>query len=256
MKGGRLMTRNYGVVSSIALDPIEKKPFHDYMPGTKVLSFGTYGCNLKCDFCQNYSISQFGVPQDYRMLEGCMMSPEQVVDQVKKHAANDPTCIGIAFTYNEPTVWYEFILDVLPLVRRENLNAVLVTNGFIEEKPLLTILPMIDAMNIDLKAFNEAFYENICHGNLRSVMRTIELAVLNGVHVELTTLIIPGLNDSVSEMDAMCQWVAGLNPNITLHLSRYFPRFNRTTGETPIETLIALKKVAEGHLKRVVIGNV
>lgn len=256
VKYGRLIAKNYGIVSSMSMDPIEKKPIHFYKPGTQVLSFGSYGCNFKCDFCQNHSISQFGVPLDIRILEGAIITPEEVARAALSAVRAKRPCIGVAYTYNEPTVWFEFVEDASRCVKEAGMDNILVTNGFIEEAPLKKLLPYIDAMNIDVKAFQESFYEDICKGHLEPVKRTVSVAHEAGIHIELTNLIIPGLNDSDVELEELCRWVSSLSPEIPLHLTRYFPRFERMTEETPVTTLQRLKGIAERYLSHVVVGNI
>ena len=164
--------------------------------------------------------------------------------------------IGIAYTYNEPSIWYEFVYETAEKAKEKDLMNVLVTNGYIEEEPLMRILPYIDAMNIDLKAYNETFYRDLVKGDLEKVKETISRSARR-CHVEVTTLIIPGLNDSREEMEDMCGWLASLSPELPLHLSRYFPKYEMTDRPpTPLGTLLELKRIAERHLKYVYLGNI
>lgn len=246
-ENGRLMTRNYGAVSSIALDPIEKKPLRFYRPGTKILSVGSFGCNLTCDFCQNWQIAQ-QEPQWQVML------PDELLKLAL--AAQQAGNIGVAYTYNEPTVWLEYVLDAAELVHAAGMANVLVTNGFIQEKPLDEVLPYLDAMNIDLKSFTNSFYQKLCGGRLEPVQETIRRCY-GRCHIELTTLVIPGWNDSITEIEALTKWVASISPDIPLHLTRHHPD-NRMKSPAPITVaqLKTLADVAAQSLKHVIMGNV
>lgn len=241
---GILYTMNYGEVTSYAMDPIEKKPFYHFYPGSEIFSIGTWGCNFKCTFCQNWTISQQKVLAENFDKEG-------IVEMAK--AENS---IGIAYTYNEPTIWYEFVYDTAKLAKENGLKNVLVTNGFISEEPLKEILPLIDAMNIDLKAGNESFYRELCSGQLPPVMRTIKIAFETGCHIELTTLIIPTLNDRQEELEGIVNWVASISDDIPLHFSRYFPQYKMDLDPTPIETLLTAYEIGKKKLKYVYLGNV
>ncbi|MGI6084321.1 MAG: AmmeMemoRadiSam system radical SAM enzyme [Acetivibrionales bacterium] len=244
---GNLYTENYGQISSLALDPIEKKPLFRYSPGSKILSAGSYGCNFSCPFCQNYSISLSKPDTAY-------ISPENLVYKAfnLKEAGN----IGLAYTYNEPFMSYEYILDCCKLIKDRDMKNVVVTNGYVQKDPLLEILPWIDAMNIDLKSFSAEFYKKICNGNIEYVKNTIQLAAKT-CHVEITCLIIPGLNDSAEEIESMSSWLSGISPEIPLHLTRFFPRYNMVDKDpTPKETLARLAKIAKQQLKYVYLGNV
>ncbi|MBO8137896.1 MAG: AmmeMemoRadiSam system radical SAM enzyme [Desulfotomaculum sp.] len=244
-EGGRLYTINFNRVAAHAMDPIEKKPLYHYYPGKYILSLGTTGCNLRCGFCQNWSIAH----DDPQTIE---VTPEHVV----KVAANqDPyPNVGIAYTYSEPFMWYEFVFHTARLARDAGLKNVLVTNGYINEEPLKALLPYIDAMNIDVKAFTDDFYKENCRGHLEPVKRTVELAYKR-CHVELTTLLVPGLNDSEEEIKNLVDWVAGLDREIPLHFTRYFPNFEFELDPTPPETLKRARDIALEKLDYVYIGN-
>ena len=245
---GTIICENYGRVTSMALDPIEKKPLSRFYPGSRILSVGSYGCNLRCPFCQNSDISMANAGT----AETQFVSPETLVE--KALALVKQGNIGIAYTYNEPLVGYEYVLDCAKLAREHNLKNVLVTNGTICEKPLLELLPYIDAMNIDLKAFTERFYKMI-GGDLETVKQTIRLAARTS-HVEITTLIVPGENDSEAEMDALSLWLASVDPEIPLHVTRFFPRWKMTDRDaTPVKTVYALAQIARRNLKYVYEGN-
>ncbi len=242
---GTLYTLNFGQLSAHAMDPIEKKPLYHYYPGEYILSLGTVGCNLRCGFCQNWNIAHDN-PQTIEV------TPEHVVEV----AANQQPYpnVGIAYTYSEPLVWYEFIFQTARLARDRGLKNVLVTNGTVNEEPLKALLPFIDAMNIDVKAFSSEYYQRHCKGFLETVMRTVEIAYTR-CHVELTTLLVPGLNDSEQEIRRLVDWVAGLDRQIPLHFSRYFPNFEFSLQPTPAETLHKARDIAREKLDYVYIGN-
>jgi pyruvate formate lyase activating enzyme len=262
-ENGRLYAASYGALSGLALDPVEKKPLYRFHPGSLILSYGSYGCNMRCAWCQNSSISQRTAPRDAPRL-----TPEELTAQAVAAAGlagqgDDPSTrfppdnIGVAFTYNEPLVSPEFILDTAPLLRVAGLAVVLVTNAMICEEPFAEILPHIDAMNIDLKGFSEELYERN-GGYLDAVKRNIEAAASRpGCHVEVTTLIVPGENDRTQELRAEAAWLASLSPDIPLHLTRFFPRHDMTDrGPTPADTLERLLTVAKKYLRYVYPGNI
>jgi len=241
---GSLYAENYGRVSSIAMDPMEKKPLYHYYPGKYILSVGTIGCNFTCDFCQNYHIAQ-------QEAETESVAPRYLLNICR----NEEDCIGIAYTYNEPNVWFEYIIETSEIFRQEGLKNVLVSNGYISQEPLKELLQYVDAMNIDVKGFSEKYYREICGGTLRDVQKTVEKAA-EKAHIEITTLIVPGHNDSVEEIRGLSSWLAGINPSIPLHLSRYYPQYKMTAPPTPIETVMRLKEVASEHLDYVYVGNI
>lgn len=244
---GELFSLNYGEITSAALDPIEKKPLALYRPGSSILSVGSFGCNMTCGFCQNHSISREKAPSTY-------VEPKDLIDMALRSKAEDGN-IGIAFTYNEPSIWYEYVYDVCNQADSGELDIVLVSNGYISPEPLKEILPFISAMNIDLKAFNDDFYKKTCSGDVESVKRTIEIASPE-CHVEVTTLLVNGCNDSPEEVEKLCQWLASVNPEIPLHLSRYFPRYKFDAPATPVEKLYMAKEVADKYLSHVFLGNI
>lgn len=242
--GGTLYAENYGKVSSIAMDPLEKKPLYHFYPGKYILSVGTVGCNFKCDFCQNYHIAH----QDAQTSN---VAPRYLLSICR----NEEQCVGLAFTYNEPNVWYEYVLETAQIIKQEGLKTVLVSNGFISQQPLIELLPYIDAMNIDVKGFSENYYRDICGGSLRDVQQTVETAA-EKAFLEITTLIVPGYNDSIEEIRRLAQWLAGINPSIPLHLSRYYPQYKMTAPPTPVETIRILRETAMEYLDYVYTGNV
>lgn len=249
--GGKIQSMNYGRLTAIALDPIEKKPLARFRPGSKILSVGSFGCNLRCSFCQNSDISMKSA-QNLSEAEAPMVPPEVLVKKALELVSYGN--IGIAYTYNEPLVGYEYVLDCAKLAKEQGLKNVVVTNGMIGEQPLMELLPYIDAMNIDLKGFTEHFYQSI-RGDLETVKRTIEIAD-KSCHVEVTTLIIPGENDSEEEIDALSSWLSSVNPEMPLHITRFFPRYHMTDrGPTPVETVYRLAEAARRHLRYVYEGN-
>lgn len=239
---------NYGVVTAIALDPIEKKPLRHFFPGSRILSVGSYGCNLRCPFCQNYEISMASSEEAF----GRRMTPEDLVGNARRLV--DEGNIGLAYTYNEPLVGYEFVRDCAKLIKKNGLKNVLVTNGCFCEAPVREILPDIDAMNIDLKAFNQKFYQKIS-GDLETVKQTIRIAS-QACHVEVTTLIVPGENDSEEEIRALSKWLASVGKTIPLHLSRFFPRYEMTDrNATDVYQVYRLADIARESLEYVYAGN-
>lgn len=247
-QGGKIVSENYGKLTAVALDPIEKKPLYHFYPGSKILSVGSYGCNLNCPFCQNCDISMVG---------GCDIETSEILCEEliqKALMLKSKGNIGIAYTYNEPLIGYEFVRDCAVLAKKNGLMNVVVTNGYICEEPLKDLLPLIDAFNIDLKGFTEEYYHKL-RGDLATVKRSIELAV-EKCHVEVTTLIVPGENDSEEEIAELSSWIAGINPDIPLHISRFFPRWQMQDKEaTSIKQVYHLAKVARRKLKYVYEGN-
>lgn len=243
--GGVLYATNYGEVSSYGMDPIEKKPLYHFYPGHQILSLGTVGCNLHCRFCQNWEIA-------HRDASTVRVTPGEIVESARQQGRH---CVGIAYTYSEPLVWYEFVYDTAVLAREAGLKNVLVTNGFVEQEPLEKLLPYIDAMNIDVKAFTDEYYRRLCRGRLDPVRRTVELAVRH-CFVELTTLLVTGENDSPEEIRELVSWIAGLNPEIPLHLPRYFPNYRLDLPATPLESMRRAREIAQDKLYHVYLGNV
>jgi len=247
-RGDAINCNNYGQITSLALDPIEKKPFYHFYPGSKILSVGSYGCNLRCPFCQNHEISM----ADEEHAETVYVSPDELVQKALRLVPSGN--IGVAFTYNEPLIGYEYVLDCARLLKKHDLKVVLVTNGYINEPPFLELLPFIDAMNIDLKAFSEAFYHKL-GGHLEPVKQSIALAH-DKCHVEVTTLIVPGENDSPAEMRELSNWLAKLDDTLPLHITRFFPRHKMSDREpTSIDTVYSLAEIARERLKYVYEGN-
>lgn len=258
--GGAVVAESYGRVTSLALDPIEKKPLARYRPGSFVVSVGSYGCNLRCPFCQNYEISQAG-PDDtpWRAIE-----PDELVRCALEARARDARVQGIAYTYNEPLVTWEYVRDCAELAHKNGLINVLVSNGCVEPMVLDALDGLIDAANIDLKGFTAAWYET-CGAGPRAfdcVTGTIERLAQNAAcHLEVTTLVIPNMNDTDAEIDEAARWLAGLDngagrSTITYHLTRFFPRWRLTDRPaTPVSTVYHLADVARRHLTHVYTGN-
>lgn len=249
--GGKIVPINYGQATSLALDPIEKKPLMRFCPGTYILSYGSYGCNLRCPYCQNASISMAGPDNCPHRL----ITPEGLTDLAVDLSKQEPGNIGVAFTYNEPTVCFEFIRDTSKLLHEAGLKSVVVTNGGLVRKYADELLPHVDALNIDLKGFSDEFYRYV-KGEFDTVKEFIKAAVEHKCHVELTTLAIPTKNDDPEEMEREAEWIASISPDIPLHLSRFFPRFKvDDLPPTPAETIYRLKDIAQKKLKYVYTGN-
>lgn len=246
--GGQVRCDSYGRLTAVALDPIEKKPLKAFYPGAKILSVGSYGCNLRCPFCQNAEISM----SDSGAVPWTVWEPETLVEAAA--GLRPKGNIGIAYTYNEPLTAYEFVRDCAVLARERGLKNVLVTNGCFNERPVREILPLIDALNIDLKGFTERFYQMV-QGDLETVKRTICFAAERS-HVEVTTLVIPGENDSAEEMERLSGWLASVDPKIPLHITRFFPRWEMSGKQpTPLGTIRKLAEVAGKRLETVYAGN-
>lgn len=260
---GTIICVNYGRITALALDPVEKKPLRHFFPGSMILSAGSYGCNLSCPFCQNYQISMAGSEEkeaaDYVTDEAAAgvpdfreMSPEELAELAEDLRGRGN--IGVAFTYNEPLVGYEFVRDTARLVRRRGMKNVLVTNGTGEIPVLEELLPCIDAMNIDLKGFTRDYYRKL-GGDLDTVKAFIKRAA-QVCHVELTTLIVPGENDSLEEMERQAGWIAGVDPDIVLHVTRFFPQYRmKDRNATDVKTIYRLRDAAGKYLKHVYTGN-
>lgn len=247
-RGGTVVPLNYGKLTSLALDPIEKKPLRQFHPGSMILSVGSFGCNLRCPFCQNHEISMAGDGG----IQTVEVSPEQLTDKAAELRSQGN--IGIAYTYNEPLVGYEYVRDCATQVHERGMVNVLVTNGTIEEAPFRALLPLIDAANIDLKGFTPAWYRRL-GGDLETVKRSIALAAAR-CHVEVTTLLVPGENDSVEEIRDLARWLAEIDQEIPLHLSRFFPRYKmQDRPPTSVESVYALAETAREYLAYVYTGN-
>ena len=257
--GGEVRPLFYGRISSLALDPIEKKPLNQFHPGSRILSVGSLGCNLHCPFCQNHEIAQAEAGAFPVATEE--ITPGELADLAERYRSRGN--IGIAFTYNEPLVGWEFVRDTARLVREKGMVNVLVTNGCASLRVLEEIIPYIDAMNVDLKGFTDGYYRDTLKGDRGMVMDFIREAAKR-CHVELTTLIVPGMNDSGEEMRELSGWIAGLEGvfggktgrDIPLHISRFFPRYRMTDREpTEVRKVYSLVKTARENLRWVYPGN-
>ena len=278
-KDGKVTCANYGRVTSLALDPIEKKPLKRFCPGSLIISVGSYGCNLRCPFCQNSEISWSAEAMSFAKRAKTVTS-EEIAATAEYY--QDEGNIGVAFTYNEPLIGYEFVRDTAKLVHEKGMKNVVVTNGTAGLNVLSEIAPYVDAMNIDLKGFTDRYYSKVLDGDRKMVMNFISEAV-KVCHVELTTLIIPGENDSEEEMRELSTWAAGLEPaaefygddtagtaaritgntagitgaDIPLHVTRFFPCFHMTDREaTDVGVVRRLAEVARENLKYVYTGNI
>ena len=245
---GRLYAVAYGKVTALNIDPIEKKPLYHFYPGRPILSVGSSGCNLHCLFCQNCEISQN--PPDRFQFQSV------TAEQLSKKASGVEDNIGIAYTYNEPIIWYEFVRDTAQLVHQLGMKNVLVSNGYINPEPMKQLAPLIDAANIDLKSFSDDFYRKYTGSRLAPVLETLRILKDSGVYTEITHLVIPELNDRPEEFSNMCRWIAKeLGKNTVLHISRYFPSWKMSTPPTPLETLEHFWDLAREHLDFVYLGN-
>ncbi len=252
-KDGNIVPENYGMITSIALDPIEKKPLNLFHPGSYIVSVGSYGCNLRCPFCQNHEIS-YGLSEN---LPCRYIAPSELADIAKEYKPQGN--IGVAFTYNEPLVGYEYVVDAAKAVHDAGMKTVLVSNGNVSMRVCEEVSEQIDAMNIDLKGFTDEYYEKVLRGSRKLVMDFISHASTK-CHMEVTTLVVPGFNDSDEEMEKLSDWLAGLNSGkgrseIALHISRYFPRFHMDRPATDVSVIYHLAKVAGRNLEHVYTGN-
>jgi pyruvate formate lyase activating enzyme len=247
---GQLISANYGKVTALHPDPIEKKPLYHFFPGSIILSVGSFGCNLRCDFCQNHHISQesHAIFSEYRDVH-----PEEILQMAIEIEGN----IGLAYTYNEPVIWYEFMADMARLMKENNMKNVMVSNGFVNPGPLKELCELIDAFSIDLKSFDPGFYTSVTGSELAPVLKTLKTIVARNKHLEITFLVIPGLNDKPEPFLEMIKWIKNeLGQHIPFHISRYFPHHKRKTPPTPIETLYHFYDTAKQHLSFVYLGNV
>jgi pyruvate formate lyase activating enzyme len=247
---GVLYSIVYGLPCATGTDPIEKKPLFHFIPGSESYSIATAGCNLHCKWCQNWQISQRG-PDEVQSFE---MSPEEVVENALAKG-----CKSISYTYVEPAIFYEYVLDTAKLARKAGLANVMVTNGYLNQAPVKKLYKYIDACNVDLKGFTEEFYREYCGGRLQPVLDAIKTIHKMGVWLELTTLLVPGLNDSEEDIKRMCEWVRDeLGFGVPLHFSRFFPYYKMAhLSPTPVETLDKAYEIAKSvGIKHVYVGNV
>ncbi|MGA1867240.1 MAG: AmmeMemoRadiSam system radical SAM enzyme [bacterium] len=251
-QGGRLYTYTFGELIAMHIDPIEKKPLYHFLPGSQSLSIATPGCNFKCDFCQNWQISQHKA-HDFHNLNLYSATPGEIV-----HKAQGEGCQSISYTYTEPTIYFEYAYEIAQLAQKERIYNIFVTNGFMSQEALDTIHPYLDAANVDLKSFREPFYKNICHGRLKVVLESIELMHTLNVWVEITTLIVPDLNDSKEELKDIANFIASINKDIPWHVSRFHGDYKLgSTQFTPLNTMHMAKELGhEAGLRYVYLGNV
>lgn len=243
---GRLYSMVYGRPCARHLDPIEKKPLYHFYPGADILSVGTLGCNLFCRGCQNYDISRGPI----RALP--YVEPEKIIEETENNNVN-----MIAYTYNEPTIFYEYMIDIAKLARKRKMKSVIVSNGFINDVPLKKLLRYIDAANIDLKGFNEKFYKDYANARLEPILKNLKAIKNSDTWLEVTNLIIPGLNDGETDIQEICRWINRELKNTPLHFSRFFPHYKaQEKGITPEKTLFEAKKIAANKgINYVYIGN-
>jgi len=248
-ENGVLNVYNYGMVSSIALDPIEKKPFHNFKPGSMVLSFGGVSCNFRCKHCQNYQISFADLTYPYLR----ELTPDDILKMTEERNAD-----GIAWTYNEPGIWHEFALDSSKLVKEKGYYVVYVTNGYSSKEAIDQFNGVLDAANVDIKAFSEKFYKEMCKASLEKVLESTEYMAKKGIFLELTYLIIPEENDSKEEIKEFAEWVVSVDKRIPVHFSRFRPEFKVLDKyPTPLETLeMAVEIAKSAGVEYVYIGNV
>jgi pyruvate formate lyase activating enzyme len=249
---GKLYTHAYGKAVAANTDPIEKKPLYHFLPGTLSFSVATAGCNFRCSFCQNWQISQVS-ERNAPKLPGKELSPEDIVCQAKQEQ-----CRSIAYTYTEPTIFYEYAYDTAKLAKEQGLTNIFITNGFMTPEALDTIRPYLDACNVDLKSFRDTFYQDVCRGRLEPVLDSIRHIKELGIWIEVTTLVVPGQNDSKEELREIAQFISGVDENIPWHLSRFHPSYQYDDSvPTTLETLKMARKIGKDQgLNFVYIGNV
>lgn len=245
---GKLYSLVYGKPCSVGVDPIEKKPLFHFLPGSKVYSIGTAGCNLHCKACQNWSIAQVG-PEEVSSVD---MSPEDVVEEAEKSG-----CKSIAYTYNDPIIFYEYVLDCAKLAKEKGIKNILVTNGFINKEPLERLCKVVDAVNVDLKGINNKFYRKYTLAWIEPILESLKIFKRNKIWIEITNLIIPGANDKEKEIEELCKWISkNLGRHVPLHFSRFFPCYKlKHLEETPVGVLLKAKDIGEKYLDYVYIGN-
>lgn len=248
-RGGKMFTESFGILSAISLDPVEKKPLYHFHPGRTILSIGSFGCNLTCDFCQNCEISQI----DHKIFSHHpSRDPEDIVNKAHLHRNN----IGLAYTYNEPTVYFEYMIRCAEMIKEHNLSNVMVTNGYINPSPLEDLFPYLDAFNVDLKSFRNLFYRKRSGASLHPVLETISTIAKSGRHLELTFLIIPDHNDDEKEWKEMIKWISdNCGRGTVLHVSRYYPNYKMYKPPTPLSTINRFLELARAQIDYVYPGN-
>ncbi|MBN3036216.1 MAG: AmmeMemoRadiSam system radical SAM enzyme [Bacteroidales bacterium] len=247
---GKLISENFAQVSSVHFDPVEKKPLYHFFPGKTIFSVGSVGCNMHCRFCQNWEISQHGT-DEFTMLRS--MAPEEVISLARQRDDN----VGIAFTYNEPLVWIEYLMDIARLARERRLFTVMVTNGFVSPEPLQDLVPLIDAFSVDLKGFTEDFYSHYTGSHLAPVLENLKAIRKSGCHLEIVHLVVTGANDRIDHFTAMVHWIRDeLGPETVLHISRYFPVYRMTAPPTSEVVMDEFYHIARQELSYVYMGNI
>jgi pyruvate formate lyase activating enzyme len=248
--GGTLNADMYGYLSATHFDPIEKKPLYHFHPGSEILSLGSLGCNFHCSCCQNYEISQTGK-------KGFPRLQEISVSSIVKAAKADPANIGVAYTYNEPTIWYEFMYDIARDIKDNGLKNVAVSNGYVSKDPLKQLVKYFDAFNIDIKSFDDTTHKRFTGGELKHVLQTLTTIVAEEKHLEITYLLVPGVNEDRQVFGNLLKWIEKqLGPEIPFHISRYFPRYRMTTTATPVTLIHEMAELASQYLRYVYTGNV
>jgi pyruvate formate lyase activating enzyme len=244
---GVLYTENE-FISSLAIDPIEKKPLFHFFPGSKILSAGASGCNFHCDFCQNWQISQC---ENKNLIK---LSPEDLAEKALDLVSSGN--IGVAYTYSEPVIMIEYVLEAAKIIREKGLKNVFVSNGYIEENPLLDLLEYIDAFNIDVKAFSEGSYLKNFSADFNVIKKNLKLINSKVRHLEISCLIVPGINDKIEEGEKFFEWLSEIDQNIPVHINRYYPCYKANEQATSMKNLVAIKDVAEKYMKFVYVGNI
>ncbi len=252
-QNGKLVSRVYGHVAAIHVDPIEKKPLYHFMPGSEILSIGTLGCNFRCPWCQNWDISQATKQRNKPKNWGQKISPEEIVELAKKYKTP-----AVAYTYNEPAIFIEFAHDTAKLAHRIGLKNVFVTNGYLSRESFEYIKPYLDAANVDLKSMDDKFYQKFCGARLQPVLDIIRRFHDAKIHIEITTLIIPGVNDSDANLRKISKFIADLSPEIAWHISRFFPAYKMAdTPPTPLKSLDRAAAIGQqAGLEHIYIGNI
>jgi len=252
-QNGKLVSRVYGHVAAIHVDPIEKKPLYHFMPGSEILSIGTLGCNFRCPWCQNWDISQATKQRNKPKNWGQKISPEEIVELAKKYKTP-----AVAYTYNEPAIFIEFAHDTAKLAHRIGLKNIFVTNGYLSRESFEYIKPYLDAANVDLKSMDDKFYQKYCGTRLQPVLDTIRRLHNAKIHIEITTLIIPGVNDSDANLNKIAKFIANLSPKIPWHISRFYPAYKMAdTPPTPLKSLDRAAAIGQqAGLEHIYIGNI
>ncbi|MFO8100547.1 MAG: AmmeMemoRadiSam system radical SAM enzyme [Dehalococcoidia bacterium] len=251
-EGGRLMTLVYGRAISAGVDPIEKKPLYHFLPGSTAYSIATIGCNFRCSFCQNWQISQFELENEEN-IPGNDLAPEQVVEQARAHG-----CESIGYTYTEPTIFFEYAYDTARLAHEAGLANIFVTNGYMTRQAIDMIRPCLDAANIDLKSYSDAYYKRVCRARLQPVLNSIAYMKEAGIWLEVTTLVVPGENDSAEELNQIAEYISGVSRDIPWHISRFYPSYEFPDHPpTPLETLERAREIGKKNgLRYVYLGNI